>query len=181
MGLRIDNWKFYYKNGKLEQEGKYLSKERPHGLWKWYYEDGSKWREENFERGVEEGLLIEWNDSQKVVTKGEFIEGLKEGKWYYNIGDHTEEGDYIAGNKEGEWKHFYENNQLNYIGSYVDGSPVGKHIYYYKNGRKMLEGKYEYGKKEKEWRRYNEEGKSSTFYHIQRRGRKKIGWSENKA
>ena len=39
-GLKIGEWKYYYKNGKIEQIGTYLKNEIPDGEWKWYFENG---------------------------------------------------------------------------------------------------------------------------------------------
>ncbi|PCJ85989.1 MAG: hypothetical protein COA57_06890 [Flavobacteriales bacterium] len=157
-GLRIGRWVFYHSNGKVEQEGVFISGERPIRLWKWYYPSGHLLREENFHMGMEEGQLIEYSDSGKVITKGEYLGGEKEGIWFYEMGDHREEGEYRAGRKEGIWKHYYRNGKLSFEGKFIDGAPDGKHVWYYPKGKKMLEGKYVFGMKESEWVRYNEIG-----------------------
>lgn len=158
-GLRIGVWKFYHRNGQLEQKGKYLKFEKPTGQWKWWYPNGDLKRLESFYGGKEDGELIEYNDSGDVVTKGEYLEGLKEGFWFYDVGDYREEGEFVAGEKQGVWKHYYKNtDNISFIGEYMDGIPVGKHIYYHPNGKKKLEGRYEGGLKEGPWKRYDPYG-----------------------
>ena len=96
--------------------------------------------------------------SNTIVSEGEFVEGLEEGPWIYNLNDHKEEGKYVSGRREGEWKHFYYDGTVRFNGKYESGSAEGKHTYYYDNGGKMLEGKYEYGLKDGTWTRYNTDG-----------------------
>lgn len=164
-GLRMGEWQFYYKNGQKEQIGKYAKGEKPEGRWLWFHENGNTWREEFFQNGLEEGEITEYNDTGKIVAKGEYLDGEKEGLWVYESGDSREEGSYKAGKKDGEWKEYYLENrefnkksQLSFIGNFVDGYPDGKHIYYHPNGKKKLEGRYTTGVQEEEWHRYNEDG-----------------------
>ena len=99
-GTKTGDWIFYHTNGKTEQKGKYDKKGRPQGLWQWYYDSGNLLREEAYLNGKREGAMIEWSDigkdssaskEQKIITKGEYIDGMKEGKWFYQIQDFREE------------------------------------------------------------------------------------------
>ncbi|MEQ8323681.1 MAG: hypothetical protein RH916_03285 [Vicingaceae bacterium] len=157
-GLRIGNWTFYHSNGRVEQKGKYQKEEKPHGDWVWFYPNGELWREESFWRGREDGQAVEYSDSGSVITKGEYIDGRKEGFWFYVMGDHREEGNYIEGNKSEEWIYYFPNGKINFRGSYLNGDPNGKHIYYYPNGKIKKEEYYELGLQEGTWRTYDEEG-----------------------
>ncbi|MCI5054994.1 MAG: hypothetical protein MRY83_02735 [Flavobacteriales bacterium] len=158
-GLRVGVWVFYHLNGKVEQKGKYDAAGRPSGDWKWYYDNGAVQREESFYAGKEEGTLIEYNDTGRVISQGEYLDGEREGEWFYQMGDYREEGKYQGGQRVGEWKHYYlSNDEVSFKGSYEDGIPNGKHIYYFPSGKKMLEGKYEFGNKHGEWKRYNDIG-----------------------
>ena len=157
-GQRIGNWIFYHANGKTEQKGKYVKNEKPHGDWVWYYSNGEIWREESFWKGKEDGLATEYSDSATVIAKGEYIDGMKDGIWFYVMGDHREEGSYIEGNKEGEWIYYYPNGKTNFKGSYIAGDPNGKHFYYYPNGRIKREEYYELGYQEGTWKSYDELG-----------------------
>ncbi len=164
-GLRIGEWKFYYKNQQKEQFGKYGKNEKAEGKWLWFYENGNILRDENFENGEEEGIIAEYNDTGKIITQGEFENGEKEGFWFYETGDSREEGNYKAGKKDGQWKEYYlangtfdKKSGLSFIGNFVDGFPDGKHIWYHPNGKKKLEGKYVTGVPEGDWHRFSEDG-----------------------
>ena len=54
---------FYYSNGKLEQKGKYDKKGKAQGPWKWYYESGNLWREENYRNDLQDGVMTEYTDA----------------------------------------------------------------------------------------------------------------------
>lgn len=165
-GNKIGDWIFYHPNGKTEQKGKYDKKGRPQGLWQWYYESGSILREEMYLNGKREGTMTEWRDSAKdtsgnanVITKGEYIDGLKEGRWFYEIQDYREEGMYKNDLRDGPWQSYYvDNKQVRFSGKFVEGLPDGKHSYYFHDGKPQEEGRYIMGNKDGEWQYYNPDG-----------------------
>jgi len=165
-GSRIGEWIFYHPNGKTEQKGKYDKKGKPQGLWNWHYESGSILREETYLNGKREGTLTEWKDSAKdtsgnsnIITKGEYIDGMKEGKWFYEIQDFREEGSYKNDQKDGRWKSVYvDNGQARFEGAFIEGIPDGKHVYYFPDGKIREEGKYTAGNKEGNWTYYDPDG-----------------------
>lgn len=156
-GLKDGDWVFYHKSGEVEQKGKYRQNEA-NGRWVWYYEDGTMHREEHYRRGEEDGHSVEYDRNGEVITEGEYIDGLREGAWFYKVGDHQEEGAYVAGNKQGDWLHTYDNGKKQFEGEYQDGLEKGKHKYYYRNGQTMWEGKYSLGLKQGDWKKYSEVG-----------------------
>ena len=107
--------------------------------------------------------MKEYSDTGAIITKGEYLDGEKEGLWFYEIGDHKEEGSYKSGRMDGEWNFYYDNGKLNFEGKYIDDNPDGRHRHYWNNGKLKEEGKYIMGKKEGEWRSYTYEG---TLYLI---------------
>ena len=161
---RIGEWVFYYPNGKIEQKGKYDKKGKAQGPWKWYYESGNLWREETYRNDQQDGTMTEYmdaadKDSAKVITKGDYIDGQKEGPWMFQMADYREEGDYKDDKRDGEWKHYYtDTKKLRFVGKFIDGVPDGMQIYYYPNGKEKQTGKYEGGQKEGDWRFYDESG-----------------------
>lgn len=156
-GKRHGTWNFYFEDGKKEQEGNYING-KTDGLWKWYYSNGQLEREENYEEGKEQGFSAEYDEKGNVLEKGEYADGLREGLWFYNVGDHTEEGNYHQDMEEGLWKYHYENGKLFFEGKFVQSEPDGKHIYYWDNGRSKMEGKYILGSREGNWYFYDYEG-----------------------
>jgi uncharacterized protein len=157
-GMKIGEWKFYYKNGKVEQTGKYLKNETPDGEWIWYHENGNVLRDELFSEGLENGPMTEYSDSGTVISKGEYVDGLEEGVWTYQLGDIKAEGSYKEGKRTGVWKYWYDNGNLNFEGSYLDDNADGKHTFYWDNGKIKEEGSYIMGKREGEWYKYNYDG-----------------------
>lgn len=156
-GVKVGNWKYFYENGKISQEGVYNSKGKPIGEWKWYYESGNILREENYVNGLYDGLIIEYSDSGKIVMKAMYVEGLKDGEWFYEIGDHREIGQYKEGMKTGVWKHYYTiNNELIYIGEYKEDEAIGKHKVFYNSGVLKEIGSYAGGLKNGDWIYYFE-------------------------
>jgi len=163
-GIKVGKWKYFYDNGKVSQEGEYNSKGKPIGEWRWYYESGKILREENYINGLYDGLITEYSDSGKIVMKGMFSEGLKQGEWFYEIGDYKEIGNYKDNMKTGIWKHYYTPyNKVIYIGEYKDGDPIGKHKIYYNTGVLKEEGSYAGGLKNGDW-----------FYYLETTEREKV-------
>lgn len=157
-GKKIDEWEYFFNNAKLEQKGKYVADEKFSGLWVWYHPNGEVMREENFRKGLEDGLLQEFDENKVLITKGEYIDGLKDGFWFFEYGDHKEEGYYRNGERNGMWNYYYPNKKQNFEGKFVDGSPDGKHKFYYENGKLKKEEYYVMGTKTDVWKSYNELG-----------------------
>ncbi len=152
--LRNGVWKYYYPDGKLEQTGSFRNGVED-GKWIWYYPDGSVRREENYYRGREDGLSEEFDNQGNLISKGEYLDGLEEGEWYYHVGDHTEKGFYKGGEKDGLWIYTYLNGITKFSGEFLQGYASGKHRYYYEDGKIMEERFYELGRKERTWRKYD--------------------------
>jgi uncharacterized protein len=162
-GKRVGEWVFYYANGKIEQKGKYDKRGKAQGPWKWYYESGNLWREENYRNDLQDGMMTEYSDdtpeNAKIITKGEYLDGVKEGPWKLELPDYIEEGNYKGGMRDGEWKHYYTSTKnLRFSGKFIDGVPDGMQIFYYPNGKERQTGKYVGGLKEGEWKFYDESG-----------------------
>ena len=150
-------WIYYFKNNKEQQKGKYdLGK--PEGKWLWWYINGKKHREENFVKGKESGVIIEYDTIENVITKGLYLNGRKEGGWYYYINDFKEEGFFVDDLKNGLWKSTFSNGSLSFEGNFINGIPIDKHIFYFSNGKIKQTGTYSSGKKDGEWKKYNATG-----------------------
>ncbi|HEY4800838.1 MAG TPA: hypothetical protein VII99_17300, partial [Bacteroidia bacterium] len=90
---------------------------------------------------------------------GEYIDGLKEGKWFYQVQDYREEGMYKNDQKDGPWEsYFVDNNQVRLAGKFIEGLADGKHSYYFHDGKLKEEGKYIVGNKDGNWNYYNPDG-----------------------
>jgi antitoxin component YwqK of YwqJK toxin-antitoxin module len=157
--IRVGNWKYYHENGNLEQEGKYTSREIPDGDWKYYHENGQLYRIESYMDGELDGEYIEYNDSGKVLVKGQYTEGFETGPWEYYIGDVIQKGAFLDGAENDWWVYTsVPDGKIIFKGKYFDGKPDGKHTWYYPNGKKKLEGNYELGIRTGDWKYYDEYG-----------------------
>ena len=128
------------------------------GEWKWIHRNGTTWREEIFYDGLEEGLAIEYNDTGKVVSKGNYLSGEREGIWFLDLGDGIEEGNYVAGQQNGIWKSYYLDGKIKFEGKFEQGLEAGTHSYYYNTGQKSVGGLYKFGQKEGDWVYYDVAG-----------------------
>lgn len=157
-GKKVGEWKYYHKNGQLEQTGSYNSEGKEEGTWTWYYSTGELVREENYINGLIEGIVTEFDEKGQVISEGEYIEGNREGKWKFNYGDVKEEGEFQLDMRHGYWRSWYNNGNLSYEGEFIENNPNKVHIWYWDNGNKKLEGNYSNGLKNGDWISYDHEG-----------------------
>ncbi len=154
---RTGEWVFYFKNGKIEHRGKY-DEGLPQGDWKWYHPNGVLRRNDYYRRGKEDGHSLEQDEDGNIISEGEYVNGYREGQWFYHVGDHTEKGAYLDGERQGEWIYEYPGGQLNFKGEYIAGLETGKHKWYHPNGQLKKEGKYSSGLRVGNWATYSEDG-----------------------
>ena len=154
---RTGPWKFYGRDGKLEQTGTYR-RGKAEGTWRWYFDNSALRREEEFFNGKEDGHYVEYDREGNVIAEGNYIEGEKDGMWKISVGDQIQEGKYIVGLRDGIWKYYYPNGKLMYEGRFVQGLPEGKHKLYYPNGAIREERYYTHGLRERTWKKYDKDG-----------------------
>ncbi len=151
-------WIYYYANGKKEQEGQ-LKENKLKGEWTWYYQNGQVKRKEFYNRKeLLEGTVYEYDSLGNEITRGEYYNGLREGEWFYHVGDYKEVGAYTLGAEDGVWNYYYKNGKLAFTGAFDEGEPKGKHFFYHKNGLRKTYGKYLGGEKHGKWKTYNTKG-----------------------
>jgi len=164
-GKPVGEWKYFYPNGKLEQTGKYTNSGKLTGTWKWFFDTGQMLQEEEYSTGVKDGMHTEYDENQKIVEQGEYVNGLEDGPWFVISGDYLERGTYRDGLKNGMWKTYFlfpKDNQtdsiLSFTGNFIEDNPDGKHVYYWDNGKIKDEGLYIMSKKEGNWILYDYDG-----------------------
>lgn len=157
-GKKLGKWEYFFHSGKKEQEGYFDKNGKYTGEWVWYYESGNILRRENYRRGIEDGMLEEYDRGGKLITKGEYIDGEKEGEWYYKLNDHKEEGKYRYGERNGLWIFHHSTGKKSFEGNYNEGGPEGKHKYYDDKGVLIREESYSYGIKDGKWKWYDSFG-----------------------
>lgn len=172
-GNYVDNkkdgkWIYYYENGKKEQEGRFVENEL-RGEWKWYYQNGQLKRIEYYNnQALLEGEVYEYDSLGNEMTRGEYYNGLREGDWFYHVGDFREVGSYSRGYEDGVWNYYYLNGKLAFTGAFDEGEAKGKHVYYHQNGIPRLVGKYLGGEKNGKWKSYNKMGEKTQVIEYKR-------------
>lgn len=117
-------------------------------------------KEEFYIYGLRDGEAIEYSKTGEIISKGNYIEGLRENEWIYNIGDQKYIGNFVMDFKNGEWKSYYLTNEvISFKGNYLQGNPDGKHVYYYPNGNVKEEKYFNEGEAIKSWTKYDKNGK----------------------
>ena len=117
-------------------------------------------KEVNYLNAVKHGVQIKYDNKGKVVTKGEFKNGLKEGLWLegtargeYKNGqknglwiEEGRRGEYTNGEKEGDWFQLGNNGEVLYKhGSYKSGRENGVFkTYKFQNNQYVLNSHKEY-------------------------------------
>ena len=164
-GQRVGLWIDLRENGKLKEEGNYLSGLKE-GTFKVYNKQGEFLKFEFYELGVlkenteeTEFVKIEkfYDEKGRVIERGGTKNGLKHGTFqtldstgniifsrlYLNDLKQSE-GRYDTLNREiGEWKYFFPNGLLRSSGSYSNGKKTGDWKYYFENGKLEQSGKYD--------------------------------------
>lgn len=151
------SWKYFYPDGKLEQKGNFQS-DKVHGEWIWFYRNGDTLRSESFKFNKRDGLYVSYDPYGNIIQKGFYENDLKQGEWIENTGEFVLKGAYFDDLKDGKWFGLYHNKEKAYIGNYLRGKPIGKHIYYYKSGNIRKIEYYESGRKTGYWQYFNKKG-----------------------
>jgi len=110
----MKNIKEYYSENCIKAEG-WLKDDKKEGLWLFYYPDGKKNREINYENGIENGIWRMWHENGNL-----YIEQNK-----------------INGKTKGLWKEYYENGKIKEIGEYLEDSYTPKD-YWDEEGNQLL-------------------------------------------
>jgi antitoxin component YwqK of YwqJK toxin-antitoxin module len=108
-------YKVYYDSLKtiLDYTGEINNQKRTN-KWTWFYENGIKKREINYQDGVYHGQLISYYPSGQQSVVMSFIQGVQNGsttRWYQD-GAKKFEGGYLNGNPSGVWKFWKADGSL---------------------------------------------------------------------
>jgi antitoxin component YwqK of YwqJK toxin-antitoxin module len=121
-GIRTDEFKYYFPNGKVAQIGKYENN-NIQGEVKAYYSNGSLYG------------LIHYKDNKKEGTD----------TYYYPNGVTKIQISFKGDSINGEYTSYYENKTLQEKSYSNMGSPDSTYRYYYSNGQLWIEKKYNNG------------------------------------
>lgn len=84
------NYQEFYDNGALKIEGDNDINGKRSGLWVSYYENGIKWSETYYRKGLKDGHSLTFYPNGQVRFIGEYKEDVKTGDWVFN----NEDGQY---------------------------------------------------------------------------------------
>lgn len=155
--FRTGEWNYYFMEGQKEQTGNYKNG-KPDGNWRWFYESGKTLREEKYRFGKLDGYATDYASNGDTLAYGEFVDGEREGDWFFRQGNMLIKGKFVAGEFDGEWSHVYPDGKVSFKGSFTQGLPAGKHQAFRLDGKILWEGKYSGGKRDGFWKHYNEDG-----------------------
>jgi uncharacterized protein len=156
-GKKNGQWIYYFTNGNIEQKGTFEN-DLYDGNWTWFDKEAHEIKSEQFSGGKENGLYVEKNINGDTIVKGEYIDGQKTGFWIEKEGNILFKGNYQDGAKNGQWKGFFENNEVYFIGNFLQGNPDGKHVFYSESKVIRETQYYSNGLKTGSWTKYNEDG-----------------------
>ena len=103
-------------NGKRKQSGKFINDSK-NGVMSYWYDNGQKWMQENYEMGKKHGLIIGWYKNGKKSIQQNWKNDRKNGShlmWYSN-GAKKEEGLMSDGKEVGRWIYYTDDGNVDKI------------------------------------------------------------------
>ncbi len=126
----------FYKNGKLQMEGKYVQKEMD-STWRFYNKKGLLVRIEHYDKGVPDST---WTT-------------------YYSFnGRVSEKIEYEDGKKHGEWIQYFADDTLKMRAHYENDTMNGEFLVKYPSGKVYKKGQYDNGFRTGTWLILDEKG-----------------------
>lgn len=129
----------YYKSNILQMSGvaKFKDLEVKHGHFVYYFEDGSKKSEGDFQSNKKVGEWNYWADDGSLKTNETFEDGLfVASQGFYKTGSQKYSGKYQRGERHGEWNWWNIDGRKTFQGNYKNGKRDGEWIRYFPDGEK---------------------------------------------
>jgi antitoxin component YwqK of YwqJK toxin-antitoxin module len=179
--LKQGNWKYFWENGNLKEEGTYQN-DKKHGYFKYFDGEGNFKYVEKYDK---DNLVVDAPETRQMEIKTVYHPNGKPSitATYYNgvpdgvRREFNEEGKVIQGyvfangilryegitdedgKRQGYWKEFYPTGELKSEGNYIDSKQDGGWKFYFENHNNEVEGRYINGKKEGTWYWFYQNGK----------------------
>ncbi|MBP1673568.1 MAG: hypothetical protein H6Q25_1383 [Bacteroidetes bacterium] len=172
-GFKQGNWKLFWPNGNLQEEGTYYNNKK-HGFFKYYDTLGNflnveKWDKDNLLQDAPETKSLEMRTAyhkngtpsitatyykgtpegirREFDTAGNVIKGYIFNKGWMKYEGITD----LNGMRQGLWKEYYETGELRSLGKYSNSKMVGEWKFFYPNQDIEIIGNYRNGKKDGLW------------------------------
>lgn len=179
-GFKQGNWKFFWENGNLKEEGSYYNNKK-HGFFKYYDQEGNflsveKWENDTYLPDAPETKVLEsktaYHNNGKPSITATYFKGVPEGirREYDTLGNVIKGYIFVKGwiryegvtdlngLHQGLWKEYYETGELRSIGKYSNSKMVGEWKFLFPNQKVEIIGSYKNGKKDGEWFWYYPDG-----------------------
>ena len=144
----ISNPRSQFRNptGQVIAEGQ-LKGDKPHGLWMYYYDDGSPKAQGRYLSGLADGQWSFFYPDGQIRRQETFALGVPVGEYRatYPTGLDEERGQYDEGVRTGIWRTFYPNGQEREVGAYREDQRVGEWKSFDDSGRLTARTKYSAG------------------------------------
>ncbi|MCZ6629172.1 MAG: hypothetical protein O7E56_13210 [SAR324 cluster bacterium] len=129
------NTTFKDPSGRKLAEGQ-LKFDKGHGLWKYWFDDGSPKAEGNFVNGIPDGRWTYFHPNGQIKSIHEFQLGLLHGRFMegYPNGQEQVKGRHEHGMKVGLWRQWYASGQIRAKGRYFNGQEEGEWGYWREDG-----------------------------------------------
>ena len=150
---------FYYENGKKQSEGDFENNKNE-GQWTYWFENGQKKSEGKFEKDLRQSTWIYWHENGQKKSEGLYVNNNEEAKWFFwfDSGEKSAEGKYLKGVKDATWQYLYKTGQIETEEVYKSlglTSIVG----YFENGSIKYKCGNVTGNGDGEWTYWNIDGK----------------------
>ena len=179
-GFKQGNWKFFWENGNLKEEGSYYNNKK-HGFFKYYNQEGNflsveKWENDTYLPDAPETKKLDiktaYHSNGKPSITATYYKGIPEGirREYDTLGNVIKGYIFVKGwmrydgvtdlngLRQGLWKEYYETGELRSIGNYSNSRMIGEWKFLFPNQKLEIIGSYRNGKKEGEWFWYYPDG-----------------------
>ena len=170
-GLRHGEYSAVFASGAVREKGKYAAGKK-HNVWEYSSSNGTKLREEKYDKGVLVKLTMFYTNGQ-IETERELDADEREHgvvRRYANDGKLKSEEYYRHGKQHGKQMMHYTSNVANYIclSNYTDGKLDGDYSETYEEtGKPKVIGKYVKGNRHGVWEIYDLNGELKKTEHYE--------------
>lgn len=162
-------WKYFDKNGVLEEEHNYF-RNKLHGAVKLYYGKDKPRTEGYFKHGLQDSIYRSWHENGKLREEGYYKNDkpIEQWKYFYNSGElmlveqyrdtlalvidfFDKQGNQTVKNGQGVKETFYSSGAPKDKYTYLNGYKHGDFVEYHVAGHIEVQGSYHFGLKNGTW------------------------------
>lgn len=140
-----------------------------HGSYTEYYQNGQKFAQGTYDRGLYDGKWTFWHDNGQICKEVTFIKGVPDGSWSVYRADGTEQSSksYKLGKRDGKWVEYGDDGKTVKVEqTYQDGSMTGDRITYFPNGKMRQKATLKVGKLDGSVLEWDESGRKRLEFNL---------------